>query len=223
MISRLLLALQIKGNTFIESKPSNTCHRIRDGDRCQADASRENIISNTCHWIRDCDRCQAAATFESIISNTCYRIRDGYWCQAAAIIVSIISWLSVFYTLNGRKVTVWILFRYEKVIFNVFNFRLHQKPMKRDRMRCFYWNRSMKSKGVIQILVWFSHQKNGIRITLQLGCNVYLLPLQPNWKYNEAEALHNYCGFDNNCIVGVAIYTAPSSRKCGMYRCGALQ
>ena len=36
--------------------------------------------------------------------------------------VSIISWLSVFYTLNGRKVTVWILFRYEKVIFNVFNF-----------------------------------------------------------------------------------------------------
>ena len=92
--------------------------------------------------------------------------------------VSIISWLSVFYTLNGRKVTVWILFRYEKVIFNVFNFRLHQKPMKRDRMRCFYWNCSMKSKGVIQILVWFSHQKNGIRITLQLGCNVYFLDIQ---------------------------------------------
>ena len=29
--------------------------------------------------------------------------------------VSIISWLSVLYTLNGRKVTVWILIRYEKV------------------------------------------------------------------------------------------------------------
>lgn len=28
----------------------------------------------------------------------------------------IISWLSVFYALNGRKVTMWILFRYEKVI-----------------------------------------------------------------------------------------------------------
>ena len=28
---------------------------------------------------------------------------------------SIISWLSVLYALNGRKVTVWILFRYEKV------------------------------------------------------------------------------------------------------------
>ena len=31
-------------------------------------------------------------------------------------IVSIISWLSVLYALNGRKVIVWILFRYEKVI-----------------------------------------------------------------------------------------------------------
>ena len=29
-------------------------------------------------------------------------------------IVSIISWLSVLYALNGRKVTVWILIRYEK-------------------------------------------------------------------------------------------------------------
>ena len=30
--------------------------------------------------------------------------------------VSIISWLSVLYALNGRKVTVWILFRYERVV-----------------------------------------------------------------------------------------------------------
>ena len=37
-------------------------------------------------------------------------------------VVSIISWLSVLYALNGRKVAMWILFRYEKVIFNVFNF-----------------------------------------------------------------------------------------------------
>ena len=29
--------------------------------------------------------------------------------------VSIISWLSVLYALNGRKVAIWILFRYEKV------------------------------------------------------------------------------------------------------------
>ena len=180
-------------------------------------------FSETCHGIRDCKRGEAAAIFKSQISDTCHGVRDCKRGEVEAFFVSIISWLSMLYALNGRKVTVWILFRYEKVIFNVFNFRLHQKPMKRDRMRCFYWNRSMKSIGVIQILVWFSHQKNGIRITLQLGCNVYLLPLQPNWKYNEAEALHNYCGFDNNCIVGVAIYTAPSSRKCGMYRCGALQ
>ena len=38
------------------------------------------------------------------------------------VFVSIISWLSVLYALNGRKVAMWILFRYEKVIFNVFNF-----------------------------------------------------------------------------------------------------
>lgn len=31
-------------------------------------------------------------------------------------LVSIIGWLSVLYALNGRKVTVWILFRYERVI-----------------------------------------------------------------------------------------------------------
>ena len=34
---------------------------------------------------------------------------------ANIVIVSIISWLSVLYALNGRKVTVWILIRYEKV------------------------------------------------------------------------------------------------------------
>ena len=35
--------------------------------------------------------------------------------QTTAIKVSIISWLSVLYALNGRKVAMWILFRYEKV------------------------------------------------------------------------------------------------------------
>ena len=30
-----------------------------------------------------------------------------------SITESIISWLSVLYVLNGRKVTVWILYRYE--------------------------------------------------------------------------------------------------------------
>ena len=33
-----------------------------------------------------------------------------------SILVSIISWLSILYALNGRKVIMWILFRYEKVI-----------------------------------------------------------------------------------------------------------
>ena len=40
------------------------------------------------------------------------------WCICIVrflLRVSIISWLSVLYALNGRKVTVWILIRYEKV------------------------------------------------------------------------------------------------------------
>ncbi len=35
--------------------------------------------------------------------------------QGKLIMECIISWLSVLYALNGRKVTVWILIRYEKV------------------------------------------------------------------------------------------------------------
>ena len=34
-------------------------------------------------------------------------------CQTRTIAVSIISWLSVLYVLNGRKVIVWIQYRYE--------------------------------------------------------------------------------------------------------------
>ena len=33
--------------------------------------------------------------------------------EIRTLYVSIISWLSVLYVLNGRKVTVWILYRYE--------------------------------------------------------------------------------------------------------------
>lgn len=36
-----------------------------------------------------------------------------YVASSNSIAVSIISWLSVSYVLNGRKVTVWILYRYE--------------------------------------------------------------------------------------------------------------
>ena len=42
----------------------------------------------------------------------------------------IISWLSVLYALNGRKVPVWILIRYEKVRFNVFSLLLLQNYRK---------------------------------------------------------------------------------------------
>ena len=44
-----------------------------------------------------------------------------------SFIVSIISWLSILYALNGRKVAMWILFRYEMTKIYVFNFWLHQK------------------------------------------------------------------------------------------------
>ena len=51
-------------------------------------------------------------------SDTYQKVMDdkaGLYYQSP-IWVSIISWLSVLYALNGRKVIVWILFRYEKVI-----------------------------------------------------------------------------------------------------------
>ena len=65
---------------------------------------------------------QAAATAERLVADFGDGVGDDDARQAAAKRVSIISWLSVLYALNGRKVAMWILFRYEKVIFNVFNF-----------------------------------------------------------------------------------------------------
>ena len=59
---------------------------------------------------------KAAATREAKSSQTRDGVGNGDGGQTAAAIVSIISWLSILYALNGRKVTVWILFRNEKVI-----------------------------------------------------------------------------------------------------------
>ena len=69
----------------------------------------ESIISNTCHRIRDGDWCQAAATIESTSSNTCHRISDGDRCQTFAAIVFATHCISIDFVLNGRKVMALIL------------------------------------------------------------------------------------------------------------------
>ena len=54
--------------------------------------------------------------FKDFYAKTLNDVRFNFRWNVITITVSIISWLSILYTLNGRKVTVWILFRYERVI-----------------------------------------------------------------------------------------------------------
>ena len=54
--------------------------------------------------------------FKDFYAKTLNDVRFNFRWNVITIHVSIISWLSILYTLNGRKVTVWILFRYERVI-----------------------------------------------------------------------------------------------------------
>ena len=54
--------------------------------------------------------------FKDFYAKTLNDVRFNFRWNVITASVSIISWLSVLYALNGRKVTVWILFRYERVI-----------------------------------------------------------------------------------------------------------
>ena len=76
-------------------------------------ASRKSTISNIYHTIWNIDFSEWFTIIKSFISNICHTIWNidvGEWRTSRE---SIISWLSVLYVLNGRKVTVWILYRYE--------------------------------------------------------------------------------------------------------------
>ena len=54
--------------------------------------------------------------FKDFYAKTLNDVRFNFRWNVITASVSIISWLSVLYALNGRKVTVWILFRYERVV-----------------------------------------------------------------------------------------------------------
>ena len=124
-----------KGGAISKSIFSNSRHRVRYVDGCKGFARTKSPLSNSRHRVRygvfgavftfwiynyHCLVLIEQNTVNANIIRIVWCNTDG--CKGFAIKVSIISWLSVLYALNGRKVAMWILFRYEKVIFNVFNF-----------------------------------------------------------------------------------------------------
>ena len=74
----------------------------------------KSTVFNIFYTIGDIYVSEGFTTAKSTISNSCHTIGDIYVSEGFTIAVSIISWLSVLYALNGRKMTVWILIRYEK-------------------------------------------------------------------------------------------------------------
>ena len=124
-----------KGSAIIKSQLSNSRHRVRYGVfgavftcwiynyHCLVLIEQNTVNANIIRivWCNP-DGCKGSAIIKSQLSNSRHRVRYVDGCKGFARTVSIISWLSVLYALNGRKVAMWILFRYEKVIFNVFNF-----------------------------------------------------------------------------------------------------
>ena len=111
---------RIHYNTFktaatTEAVISQTRDGVGNIDGVQTAATIEAVISQTRDGVGNFDGGQTAATSEALISHTRDGVGNGDGGQTVAVIVSIISWLSILYALNGRKVTVWILFRYEKV------------------------------------------------------------------------------------------------------------
>ena len=126
-------------NTTTKSVISYLRYRVRNGDALKRFALFKSVISYARYRVWNGDALKRFAPTKSSISYLRYRVRNyiidaifystNNSClilikQANIIIleicwvtinVSIISWLSVLYALNGRKVTVWILIRYEKV------------------------------------------------------------------------------------------------------------
>ena len=103
-------------NTAEESIISNTCYTVRNVDTFERITIPQSTIPNICHTIRNIDTFEGATSPKNSFPNICYTIRNVDAFEEITVRVSIIGWLSVLYALNGRKVTVWILFRYEKVI-----------------------------------------------------------------------------------------------------------
>ena len=93
---------------------TNYCnYTIWNCDTGERVTTAKSTPSNRCDTIWNIYADERAATAKSSVSNRCDTIWNIYADERAARRVSIISWLSVLYVLNGRKVTVWILYRYE--------------------------------------------------------------------------------------------------------------
>ena len=127
----------LQWRTARKRRSPHACHRIRELYRLQTCTIKERTVSNAFHGIGNRYRHQTWASLKETVSDSRHLVRQFYRLQARTAIkhlvtksypiyvvklypfkrwtpaVSIISWLSVLYALNGRKVTVWILYRYE--------------------------------------------------------------------------------------------------------------
>ena len=112
-----------EGWAAIERIASYARHALGNGNARQRWAAIERKVSYARHALGDNgifttqNQLIAWCLYNSIASVTWIKrfitFGDIDWFNLFTISVSIISWLSVLYALNGRKVTVWILYRYE--------------------------------------------------------------------------------------------------------------
>ena len=113
----------LKRIALFKSVISYLRYRVRNGDALKRFAPTKSFISYARYRVRNYI---IDAIFYST-NNSCFIlieqaniiILEIWWVTNErtyiAVVVSIISWLSMLYALNGRKVTEWILIRYEKV------------------------------------------------------------------------------------------------------------
>ena len=98
----------------LESRISNACYAIRDGNSGQRFATIESISSNACYAIRDGNSGQRFATIESTISNACHTVGDDCFLTTCnkrvtcsfynciAVVAAIVDSITFFYKHRGK-------------------------------------------------------------------------------------------------------------------------
>ena len=94
---------------------AKTCNAATNGHRGQAAAIIESIVADGGNAVGDGHGDQAAATRESTVADRGDAVGDGHGGHAAATIEFTSLFVSMIYTLNGRKVTMQIMKRMKKM------------------------------------------------------------------------------------------------------------
>lgn len=84
MCFSLFIVVSRSLNTARESKITDACHAVGDGDGCQAAAIIESIIADARHAVGEGDGGQAAAARDSILADARHAVGDGNGGQATA-------------------------------------------------------------------------------------------------------------------------------------------